>query len=74
MEKEKGFSSEAIRNLRKTRDQVARRYNAVRKTKPFKVGDVVVHQLKVLSSKGIRVSAKLELRWSKQMVIAKFLK
>jgi hypothetical protein len=40
----------------------------------FKVGDVVVYQVKVLSSKAKSVSAKLELKWSKPMVIAKFLK
>ena len=53
---------------------MARRYNAVRRATPFKVGDVVVHRVKVLSSKGKCVSAKLELRWSEPMVIAKFLK
>jgi len=74
LEKEKGFWTDAIRNLRKARDQVARRYNAVRRVTPFKVGDVVVHRVKILSSKGKGVSAKLELRWSKPMVIAKFLK
>ena len=34
------------------RDQVARRYNAGRKATLFKVGDVVVYRVKVLSSKG----------------------
>jgi hypothetical protein len=71
--KEKGFWTEAIRSLRKARDQVARRYNAVRRATPFKVGDVV-YRVKVLSSKGKGVSAKLELRWSKPMVITRFLK
>ena len=65
--KNKGFWTEAIRNLRKTRDQVARRYNVVRRATPFKVGDVVAHRVKVLSSEGKGVSAKLELRWSKPM-------
>ena len=74
MGKEKGFWTEAIRNLKKARDQVARRYNAVRRATPFKVGDVVVYRVKVLSSKGKSVSAKLELRWSKPMVITRFLK
>jgi hypothetical protein len=72
LKKGKDFWAEAIRNLRKARDQVARRYNAVRKTTQFKVGDVVVHRLKVISSKGKGVSAKLELKWSKSMVTAKF--
>ena len=74
VEKEKGFWIEAIRNLRKTKDQVARRYNAMRKATLFKEGDVVVYRVKVLSSKGKGISAKLELMWSKPMVIVKFLK
>jgi len=74
MKKRKNFWAEAIRNLRKARDQVACRYNAVRKTTPFKVGDVVVYRVKVLSSKGKGVPAKLELKWSKPIVIAKFFK
>jgi hypothetical protein len=72
--RETEFWTEAIRNLRKARNRVARRYNAGRRATPFKVGDVVVNQVKVLSSKGKGVSAKLGLKWSKPMVIAKFLK
>jgi hypothetical protein len=72
--RENNFWAEAIRNLWKASDQVARRYNAGRKAIPFKVGDVVIYQVKVLSSKGKGVSAKLGLKWSKPMVIAKFLK
>ena len=53
---------------------MARRYNAVRRATPFKEGDVVVYRVKFLSSKGKGISAKLELRWSKPMVITKFLK
>jgi acyl dehydratase len=63
LKKRKDFWAEAIRNLRKARDQVARRYDAVRKATPFKVGDVVAYRVKVLSSKGKGVSAKLELKW-----------
>jgi len=53
---------------------VVRRYDAVRKATPFKVGDVVVYQVKVFSSKGKGVSAKIELKWSMPMIIAKFFK
>jgi hypothetical protein len=67
LKKGKNFWAEA-------RDRVARRYNAVRKITPSKVGDIVVYQVKVLSSKGKGVSVKLELKWSKPMVIAKFFK
>jgi hypothetical protein len=74
LKKWKDFWAEAIRNLRRARDQVARRYNAGRRMTPFKVGDVVVYQVKILSSKAKGVSAKLELKWSKPMVITKFLK
>jgi hypothetical protein len=70
----KNFWAKAIRKLRKARDQVALRYNVVRKATSFKVGDVVVCRVKVLSSKGKGVSAKLELKWSKPMVITKLLK
>jgi hypothetical protein len=70
----KNFWAEAIRNLMKARDQVALRCDVVRKATPFKVGDVVVCWVKVLSSKGKGVSAKLELKWSKPMVITKLLK
>jgi len=74
LKKGEDFWAEAIRNLRKARDQVARRYNAGRRATPFKVGDVVVYQVRVLSSKGKGVSAKLGLKWSKPMIITKFLK
>jgi hypothetical protein len=49
--KGKGFCAEAIRNLRKARDQVARRYYAARKATPFKVGDVLVYWMNVFSLK-----------------------
>ena len=45
-----------------------------RKEAQYKVGDTVVCQMKTLSSKGKGVSQKLELKWSKPMVIVKFLK
>ena len=70
----KNIWAEAIRNLWKARDQVARRYDAGRKATSLKVGDIVIYQVKVLSSKGKDVSTKLALKWSKPMVITKFLK
>jgi hypothetical protein len=70
----KDFWVEAIRSLRKARDEVARRHDAVRRGTPIRVGDIVVYRVKVLSSKGTGVSAKLDIKWYKQMVIAKFLK
>jgi len=52
LEKVKDFWAEAIKNLRTERDQVARRYNVTRRETPFKVGDIVVYRVKVLSLKG----------------------
>jgi hypothetical protein len=56
------FWTRAIRNLRLTRDRVARSYNEGRKESLYKVGDTVVCQMKILSSKVKGVSQKLELR------------
>jgi hypothetical protein len=52
LEKGNDFWAEAIKNLRKGRDQVACRYNAARKETSFKVGDIVVYRVKMLSLKG----------------------
>ena len=68
LEKVKDFWAEAIKNLRTERDQVARRYNAARKATIFRVGDVVVYRIKVLSSKGKGAWEQLELNRSKPMV------
>jgi hypothetical protein len=68
------FCTRSVENLRRATDHVARRYNATTRETPFKVGDTVVYKLKVLSSKTKGVSAKLGIKWSKPMVIAKFLK
>ena len=57
LEEENGFWAEAIWNLRKARDQVARRYNAARKENIFRAGGVVVYWIKVLSSKGVGETA-----------------
>jgi hypothetical protein len=68
------FWTEAIRNLRMAKNRVAERYNVGRKETPYKVGDLVLCQRKVLSSKGKGISQKLELKWSAPMVIERFLK
>jgi hypothetical protein len=60
--------------LHKARDHVAKRYNVGRKESLYKVGDTVVCQVKSLGSKGKGISQKWELKWSKPMVIIKFLK
>ena len=68
------FWTEVIRNLNMVRNRVAKRFDVGRRGAPYKVGDTVVCQMKTLSSKGKGVSQKLELKWSKPMVIVKFLK
>jgi hypothetical protein len=40
----------------------------------YQVGDMVVYRLNLASSKAQKVTAKLMLRWSKPMVIAKIVR
>ena len=68
------FWTEAIRNLRMAKNRVAKRFNVGRKEAQYKVGDTVLCQTKVLSSKGKGISQKLEFKWSVPMVIVRFLK
>ena len=66
------FWTEVIRNSNKARNRVAKRFDVGRKEAQYMVGDTVVFQMKTLSSKGKGVSQKLDLNWSKPMVIVKF--
>jgi hypothetical protein len=68
------FWTEAIRNLGMAKNRVAKRFNIGRKEAQYKVGDTVLCQRKVLSSKRKRISQKLELKWSVPLVIVRFLK
>ena len=54
--------------------KVARRYDSGRKPHTYQVGDTVVYRLNLTSSKNQNISAKLQLRWSKPMVIAKIVR
>jgi hypothetical protein len=65
------FWTQAHRNLRQAGNKVARRYDANRKSHKYQGGDTVVFRLKVVSSKTQHISAKLLMRWSKPVVIAK---
>ena len=65
------FWTQAYRNLRQARNKVARRYDANRKPRQYQVGDTVVVRLKTASSKARNITAKLLLRWSKPVVVAK---
>jgi len=58
------FWAEAIRNLNKAKNRVAKKFDVGRREAQYKVGDKVVCQMKTLSSKGKGVSQKLELKWS----------
>jgi hypothetical protein len=66
------FYKTALSNLRKTCDRVARRYNAGRRQAEFRVGDLVLVQLHLLSSRSQQRSAKLDYRWSVPLNIARF--
>jgi hypothetical protein len=62
----------ALNNIRKARARVASRYNAVRRQVEYKEGDFVLLRLHPLSSKSLERSAKLNLKWSTQFRIVKF--
>ena len=68
------FWTDAYRNLQLACKKVARRYNTTHKPHTYQVGDMVVYRLNLVSSKVRNVSAKLMLRWSKPMVIAKIVR
>jgi hypothetical protein len=65
------FWNRAYQNLKKARNRVATKYNASHRQHTYKEGDTVVYKLNIVSNKANRVSAKLMLRWSKPVVIAR---
>ena len=68
------FWSRGYANLMQARSNVAKRYDARRRPYSYKVGDLVVYRLHVISSKPRNISAKLSLKWSKPLVVAKMLR
>jgi hypothetical protein len=68
------FWAEAYACLKKARDRVKVRYDAGRSPSPYKVGDTVIFRTRLISSKPKDVSAKLLLRWSRPVVIAKVIR
>jgi hypothetical protein len=62
----------ALDRLRKARAKVAARYNKDRRQADFQVADLVLLRLHPLSSRLRQRSAKLELKWSQPLRIAKF--
>jgi hypothetical protein len=66
------FWKTALSNLRKARDRVARRYYMGRRQAEFRVGDLVLVRLHLLSSRSQQHSAKLDYRCSVPLKIARF--
>ena len=66
------FWTQAYRNLLEARRKVAHKYDKNRAPHDFKIGDIVCYRLKLFSSKIQNVTAKMMLRWSDPVVIAKF--
>jgi hypothetical protein len=73
-ETSQSFWSQAYANLIQARNRVARRYNVSRRAHSNQIGDMVVYLLNVISSKARNISAKLSLKWSQPMVVAKILR
>lgn len=69
--KNQSFRADAYACLKRARDRVSARYNVGRSPDPYKFGDTVVFRMRLASSKPNTVSAKLLLRWSKPVAIAK---
>jgi hypothetical protein len=59
--------------LKRARDRIARRYNAMRSEAVIRVGDLVLVKLHHQSSKALKRSAKIENKWSNPLLIARFL-
>jgi len=68
------FWTQAYRNLLAARKRVAQRFNANRKPHQYKEGDLVRYQLKLSSSNCLDISAKLLLRWSVPVTIARIMR
>jgi hypothetical protein len=69
----KVFWEQALKNLKRARDRVARRYNALRSEAVFRVGDLVLVKLHPQSSKALKRSAKIENKWFDPLLITRFL-
>jgi hypothetical protein len=68
------FWTQAHRNLKLACKRVARKYNRDRKPHQYQVGDTVMYRLNLVSSKGRNISAKLLLRWSRPVVVARIVR
>jgi len=68
------FWTRACGNLLAARKRVAQRFNKGRKPHRYSVGDLVRYRLRLSSYKGQNISAKLLLRWSVPVTIAKIVR
>jgi hypothetical protein len=68
------FLETAYENLVSAQRRVALRYNSTQMPHQFRVGDAVLYRLNLVSSNAQNTSAKLLLKWSRPMTIAKFVK
>jgi hypothetical protein len=66
------FWKEAYQHLVWAKKKVAQRYNLQRNPHQYQVGDTVMYRLNLTSSEVQNISAKLLLKWSRPVVIAKF--
>jgi hypothetical protein len=73
LQDQKVFWEQALANLKKARERVARRYNQSRRGVVFQVGDLVLVKLHPQSSKVLQLSAKIANKWSEPLMISKFL-
>ena len=53
---------------------MAHRYNLNRKPQENQVGDTVLYRINPVSSNALNISAKLLLKWSRPMIITKFVR
>jgi len=70
-EANQSFWTQAYENLKQARSKVAWRYDVNRKPHQYREGDTMIFRLNAASSKAQNISAKLLMRWSKPLVIAK---
>jgi len=68
------FWTRACGNLLAARKRVAQRFNKGRKPHCYSVGNLVRYRLRLSSSKGQNISAKLLLRWSVPVTVAKIVR
>jgi hypothetical protein len=70
----KSFWAKAYSNLVQAKKRTALWYNLNCKPHRFDVGDMVMYRLNLVSSKARNVSAKLLLKWSHPVTVAKFVR